>query len=91
MSDEAKHAKALERIKALQSSSVEWMARQAVGDAVLMLVREAEPTREGIISKLQAMARGDIAEWDGHSSSAEKAIEFMRDPPDHLPQVSTTK
>ncbi len=68
-------------------TGTEWMARQAVGDAVLLLLRDGEAlTRDALLARLAGMAEGRIADWQGTRSVAAKAAELVSDPPTQLPE-----
>jgi len=86
-----KLAKAIEQVKAFRESGTEWMARQAVGDAVLILLRDRELTRPALLLQLRDMAEGRVPEWTGHSSVAAKAVEFIEAPPARLPEPTTSR
>lgn len=87
---DAKTAKAIDKIKAFTESGAEWMARQAVGDAVLILLRERELTHAALRQQLIDMAEGRVPEWTGNSRVAAKAVEFIESPPAHLPEPRTS-
>ena len=75
-----------EKNQALMRTGIAWMSRQAIGDAVLLLLREGtEPSRDAIAKTLVDMADGRHPEWNGHRSVAEQAIAFIADPPAQLP------
>lgn len=68
-------------------TGVAWMARQAVGDAVLLLLRSGvELTKENLGNTLCLMAAGEFPEWRGNRDVANQALQFIETPPDRLPE-----
>ncbi|KAB2899860.1 MAG: hypothetical protein F9K31_06500 [Dokdonella sp.] len=65
-----------------------WAARQAIGDAVLIVLRDRVLTRESLLDQLQRMADGTDREWKGVRAAAAKAREFIAAPPPSLPAWS---
>lgn len=81
--------RAAAKLKRMQDSGEAWAARQAVGDAVLLLLRDGKVlTAEALLEHLRAMAQGMTPGWRGHASVALRAIELIRQPPAALPQMS---
>lgn len=78
----------LEARLAMSETGNAWMARQAVGDAVLILLRDRRLSRSALLEQLKAMAEGRVKEWTGVPAAAEKAMEFIRTPPERLPKAS---
>lgn len=71
----------------LLESGVAWMARQAIGDAVLLLLRSGvELTKENVGNTLCLMADGKFPEWRGLRDVANQALHFIETPPDRLPE-----
>lgn len=69
-------------------TGVAWMARQAIGDAVLLLLRSGiELTKENVGNTLVLMADGKFPEWRGNRDVAIQALRFIESPPDRLPET----
>ncbi|MCC6708022.1 MAG: hypothetical protein IT492_10705 [Gammaproteobacteria bacterium] len=73
------------RMRETQERAVAWAARQAIGDAVLILLRTQELCRDALLQQLQRMADGTDREWTGVRDAATKGHEFILAPPPELP------
>lgn len=86
MAKEIDPQRVIEQTLELRSNGTAWAARRAVGDAVLILLRDRELNRDTLLEQLQRMAAGGLAGWDGTPEAAARAAELILAPPAELPK-----